>query len=151
MDPATIDWNAPGPITLRQAPGPFNALGQVVLRFPNPFSIYLHDTPSQMQFSSWQRTFSSGCVRVERAMELAELLLEDASGLDSEAVAAALGRGDTRELRLRTPVPILIGYWTADAAPDGDLRWRTDSYGHDARIAAALEQAAEHPLPQCTR
>lgn len=151
LDPATIDWNAPGPITLRQDPGPFNALGQVVLRFPNPFSIYLHDTPSQMQFSSWQRTFSSGCVRVERAMELAELLLEDASGVDAEAVATALGHGDTRELRLRQPVPILIGYWTADAAPGGELRWHADSYGHDARIAAALEQAAPHPLPQCSR
>lgn len=149
LDPAGIDWNAPGPITLRQDPGPDNALGQVVLRFANPFSIYLHDTPSQMQFASWQRTFSSGCVRVERAFELAELLLADASGITAEAVATTLGSGQTRNLPLRAPVPILIAYWTADVDADGALRWRPDSYAHDAVIATALDRAPPHPLPHC--
>lgn len=151
LDPAAIDWSAPGPITLRQDPGPDNALGQVVLRFANPFAIYLHDTPSQMQFASWQRTFSSGCVRVERAFELAELLLADASGISAETVATTLGSGHTHNLQLRTAVPILIAYWTADIGADGTLRWRPDSYGHDAAIAAALDEAPPHPLPQCAR
>lgn len=151
LDPAGIDWSAPGPITLRQDPGPENALGQVVLRFANPFAIYLHDTPSQMQFASWRRTFSSGCVRVERAFELAELLLADASDISAETVATELGSGRTRNLHLRTPVPILIAYWTAEVGADGALRWRPDSYGHDAAIAAALDHAPPHPLPQCAR
>lgn len=149
LNPADVDWNAPGPITLRQDPGPLNALGQVALRFPNPFSVYLHDTPSQLQFTSWQRTFSSGCVRVERAMELAELLLQDAAGIGGEALATALGSGQTRNLALREPVPILIAYWTADVDADGALRWRPDSYAHDAAIAAALWHAPPHPLPRC--
>lgn len=151
LDPATVDWHAPGPITLRQDPGPRNALGQVAIRFPNPFSVYLHDTPSQLQFAQWQRTFSSGCVRVERAMELAELLLADGAGIRPENVAAALGDGSTRNLRMRTAIPILIAYWTADAAADGELRWRPDSYGHDRRIAAALAQTPRRSLPDCVR
>jgi L,D-transpeptidase YcbB len=149
LDPATIDWNAPGPITLRQDPGPRNALGQAAIRFPNPFSVYLHDTPSQMQFTSWQRTFSSGCVRVERALELAELLLADGADITPEKVAAALGDGRTRNLHLQTPIPILMAYWTADADADGELRWRPDIYGHDLRIAAALERTDEHDIPRC--
>lgn len=149
LDPATIDWNAPGPITLRQDPGPRNALGQAAIRFPNPFAVYLHDTPSQMQFTSWQRTFSSGCVRVERALELAELLLADGAGITSEKVAATLGDGKTRNLHLQTPIPILMAYWTADAGPDGELRWRPDSYEHDQKIADALDHAGAHDLPRC--
>lgn len=151
LDPDTVNWNAPGPITLRQDPGPNNALGQVVIRFANPFAVYLHDTPSQMQFTSWQRTFSSGCVRVERAFELAELLLADASGITPEEVATVLGSGQTRNLALRTAVPILIAYWTADTDAQSALRWRPDSYGHDAAIAAALDQAPPHRMPECAQ
>lgn len=151
LDPDRIDWSAPGPITLRQDPGPFNALGQVAIRFPSPFSVYLHDTPSQLQFSSWQRTFSSGCVRVERAMELAELLLADGADIGTEALAVALSTGDTRNLRLLRPVPILIAYWTADSDADGRLRWRPDSYAHDARIAAELVRAPAHIRAHCAR
>ncbi|HCD05137.1 MAG TPA: murein L,D-transpeptidase, partial [Methylophaga sp.] len=64
LNPATIDWQNPGSIKLRQDPGPNNALGLVVIRFPNPFFVYLHDTPSQSLFASHRRTYSSGCVRV---------------------------------------------------------------------------------------
>ena len=150
LDPDTIDWNAPGPIMLRQDPGPFNALGRIVMRFPNPFSVYLHDTPSQRQFSSWQRNFSSGCVRVEGAVDLSALLIEDAAGINREQLAAELSTGKTRNLRLNEPVSILMAYWTADIGEEGALRWRPDSYGNDAPIARALAEAPWHDLPHCT-
>ena len=80
VDPSTIDWQAATPAnfryTLRQPPGADNALGRVKFIFPNEHSIFLHDTPSQELFSSDQRTFSSGCIRVEHALELARVLLE---------------------------------------------------------------------------
>ncbi|MEQ8802015.1 MAG: L,D-transpeptidase family protein, partial [Haliea sp.] len=75
LDPATVDWRRPGAIVLRQQPGTDNALGQVAIRFPNPFSVYLHDTPSKQLFARAQRTDSSGCVRVEDVLTLVEQLL----------------------------------------------------------------------------
>ena len=80
IDPAAIDWQnaTPGnfPYTLRQPPGPDNALGRVKFIFPNQYSIFLHDTPSRELFASDQRTFSSGCIRVEHPLDLAAVLLE---------------------------------------------------------------------------
>ncbi len=140
LDPATVDWNEPGAIRLRQDPGPHNALGQVALRFPNPYSVYLHDTPSQQLFSSWQRTFSSGCVRVERAVDLAEALLGNDGG--PEQIATWLAHGRTREVNLSEPVSILITYFGA-GVEDGRLQLRPDVYGHDARIIRALDADAD--------
>lgn len=136
LDPATVDWDEPGSIRLRQDPGPHNALGQVALRFPNPYSVYLHDTPSQQLFSSWQRTFSSGCVRVERAMDLAGVLLGSDGG--PEQIAAWLASGRTREVNLSAPVSILITYLGA-SVEEGRLQLRPDVYGHDERIIRALD------------
>ena len=74
VDPHSIDWtrfkSGNIPYTLRQDPGPSNALGRVKLIFPNPHHVYLHDTPSQALFDRSERAFSSGCVRVERVLEL---------------------------------------------------------------------------------
>lgn len=139
LDPATIDWSDPGHITLRQDPGPYNPLGQAAIRFPNPFSVYLHDTPSQTLFSNWQRNFSSGCVRVERAVELVELLL--ARTERQMSVAQHLATNATRNILLPEPVSILIAYWTVAVDTDGRLQYRPDVYGHDARIVAALAAA----------
>lgn len=67
IDPDTIDWHAIGnrlPYALRQMPGTKNALGRIKFMFSNPFSIYLHDTPSKALFQRDIRTFSSGCIRL---------------------------------------------------------------------------------------
>ena len=86
VDPASIDWSkfksGNIPYTLRQDPGPKNALGRVKIMFPNSYSVYLHDTPSQSKFEEIDRAFSSGCVRVERPLELAELLLANPASLE---------------------------------------------------------------------
>ena len=80
VNPESIDWSrfrsGNIPYTLRQDPGPSNALGRIKFMFPNPYAVYLHDTPSQSLFERADRAFSSGCVRVERALELAETRAE---------------------------------------------------------------------------
>ena len=77
VDPAGIDFSKGFPYRVRQIPGPWNALGEVKFIFPNPHFVFLHDTPSKALFERTERTFSSGCIRVEQPFELAELLLDD--------------------------------------------------------------------------
>ncbi len=143
LDPQQVDWANPGKIMLRQAAGPDNPLGRVVIRFANPFSIYLHDTPSQGLFTRNQRAFSSGCVRVQSIMELVDLLLTDE---ERERVETLLARGETYEFRLAQPTPILLGYWTAEADSAGTPRFRPDIYHRDGTLLAALRSADRDAL-----
>ena len=100
VDPASVDWSkfksGNIPYTLRQDPGPKNALGRVKIMFPNSYSVYLHDTPSQTKFEETDRAFSSGCVRVERPLELAELLLADPASVERRDDPADDRRGPAR-------------------------------------------------------
>jgi murein L,D-transpeptidase YcbB/YkuD len=144
LDPAAIDWSRYRsghiPYTLRQDPGPSNALGRVKLMFPNPYQVYLHDTPSQALFDRSDRAFSSGCVRVERALELAELVLDDPDRWNAASIANAIGQGTLRNITLKKRVPVLLVYWTAWVDPQGRLNFRRDLYGQDAKWAQALEE-----------
>jgi len=139
LNPATIDWQNPGSIKLRQDPGPNNALGLVVIRFPNPFFVYLHDTPSQSLFASHRRTYSSGCVRVEGARNLADELFAGASQQTHNAIIDAIERRQTRNIPLPARVPILMDYWTAAADEDGRVEFRPDVYQRDVELATALK------------
>jgi murein L,D-transpeptidase YcbB/YkuD len=123
---------------LRQPPGPENALGRVKFVFPNPHSVYLHDTPTQRLFERGQRTFSSGCIRVENALDLATLLLEGQEGWDRAGLDAAVAAGETRQVSLAKRVPILVTYWTAWVDQSGVLQLRRDVYGRDAKLSASL-------------
>lgn len=145
IDPSTVDWAHPGAILLRQDAGEYNALGQVAIRFPNPFAVYLHDTPSRRLFARERRTVSSGCVRVEHAMELVDLLLDTTGTGERERIGAILASGHTRNVSLARPVPLLIAYLTAHADADGHVRLRPDPYQLDRGLARAL--AAPAPVP----
>ncbi len=138
IDPEHIDWSRPGAVLLRQDAGPDNALGRVAIRFPNPFSVYLHDTPSQRLFERDQRAFSSGCVRVERAMELVDLLIGVSNGIDADRVREILESGHTRNVSLPQPVPIVLAYWTAEGDTHGKASFRPDIYARDHRILQAM-------------
>jgi len=144
LDPTTVDWSNPGRILLRQAAGPGNPLGRVVIRFANPYSIYLHDTPSQGLFARSQRAFSSGCVRVESVMQLVDLLLTEP---ERERVASLLESGQTHEYRLAKPTPVLLAYWTAEADSSGTPRYRPDVYHRDGALLRALQAADRQPAP----
>jgi len=138
LDPHGIDWNAPGAIVLRQDAGPKSALGLVAFRFPNPFAVYLHDTPNQQLFASHQRMFSSGCVRVESAMTLADLLFAGAGDEELARIAAIKASGRTRNVDLPSPVPLLMAYLTVGVDGEGELEFRPDIYRLDGALVAAL-------------
>lgn len=150
LDPQSLDWDNPGPILLRQAAGPQNPLGRVALRFANPFSVYLHDTPSQRLFDKAPRAFSSGCVRVQGVDTLLAWLL---SAEELAQVQQRIASGNTQEYRLQRPAPLLIAYWTVEAGRDGKLRYAPDPYNWDERLIkalptmAALESAAATAQP----
>lgn len=146
LDPATIDWNRPGNVTLRQDAGNDAALGKAVIRFPNPHAVYLHDTPHQKLFNKSQRAFSSGCIRIERALELVELLLRETPGWDGGAISKALATGKTRHVTLAQRVPIMLAYWTVDAVSETKIAFKPDIYARDSAVLAALNQRVNQPL-----
>lgn len=140
VDPGTVDWRAVTGKTsyrLRMDPGPENPLGQVKFMFPNPYFVYLHDTPGRDLFDKGDRAFSSGCIRVERPLDLAALLLRDA-GWDRARIERAIRQPGEQTVPLPKPVPVHILYWTAWVEPDGAVQFRSDVYDRDAALDAAL-------------
>jgi murein L,D-transpeptidase YcbB/YkuD len=141
VDPATIDWSAfrSGniPYTLRQDPGPKNALGRVKFMFPNDYAVYLHDTPSTNLFDAADRSFSSGCVRIENPLEFARLLLDDPQWSDA-AIAQAIESGRTQNITLKRKIPVLLAYWTAWVDPQGRVNFRRDIYEEDVAWSKGL-------------
>lgn len=149
VNQADIDFGrytaATFPFMLRQDPGPNNALGRVKIMFPNPYLVYLHDTPSQALFEREQRAFSSGCIRTERPLELAELLLASPDRWSRAAIDAAVNSGSTRTVRLPKPVPVLILYWTVDLDDQGAMVFKPDPYGRDPKLLRALDRPFLRP------
>jgi murein L,D-transpeptidase YcbB/YkuD len=137
-----IDWKEvraesfPG--VLRQAPGPWNPLGRVKFIFPNPFAVYLHDTPDRHLFAAEVRTFSSGCIRVERPLDLARVLLQEQRQWDRARLLAAMEADEPRRIDLVRPWPIHILYFTAWADEEGRVNFRRDLYWRDLALEEAL-------------
>ncbi|MDF1791107.1 MAG: L,D-transpeptidase family protein [Thalassobaculaceae bacterium] len=141
VDPAKVDWAAlpkgKFPYRLRQAPGEKNALGQVKFMFPNKFDVYLHDTPARELFAKSVRNFSSGCIRLQKPVALAEAMLA-ADGQDPARVRTVLDSKKTTRLNLAKPVPVHLTYLTAWIGEGGTVEFRDDIYGRDALLATAL-------------
>lgn len=140
---AGIDWRKVGaanfPWYLRQDPGPDNALGRIKFMFPNPHAVYLHDTPARELFRQPERVFSSGCIRVEEPLALAELLLRDPSRWNRQTLQAAIDEGTTRRVNLPRKVPIMLLYLTTWADREGRVQYRRDVYRRDPATLAALD------------
>ncbi|TAL74475.1 MAG: murein L,D-transpeptidase [Rhodanobacter sp.] len=145
LAPASVDWANPRGIVLRQDAGPGNSLGRLVIRFPNDYAVYMHDTPHQELFASERRTFSSGCIRVERPRELAELLLDDPLRWNRAAIDRAIDTLQTQTVMLPKPVPLLLAYWTVDLREDGRVGFRPDVYDRDPPLLAALNRPRVSP------
>ncbi|MCE5233048.1 MAG: L,D-transpeptidase family protein [Mizugakiibacter sp.] len=148
VPPGRVDWKHPQGLTLRQDAGPGNSLGRVVIRFPNPYAVYLHDTPHTELFGAGQRAFSSGCIRVERPLELVERLLDDPANWNRAAIDAAIATGATRTVNLARPVPLLLLYWTVDVLPDGRVAYKPDVYARDAELLHALDAHLPATMPR---
>jgi L,D-transpeptidase YcbB len=143
VDPSTIDWRSATaesfPYTLRQPPDEENALGKVKFLFPNPYSIYLHDTPARTLFNAEKRTFSHGCIRMERPVELAQLLLENQDGWDAAKIQQTIDGGEKVNVNLERPMPVLIVYWTVSVGASG-IHTMQDFYDLDPPLLSALNQ-----------
>ncbi|WP_308915183.1 L,D-transpeptidase family protein [Jannaschia sp. LMIT008] len=135
------------PFSLRQPPGPKNALGQVKFMFPNKYNIYLHDTPSKSLFARDVRTFSHGCVRVARPAELAAHLLAPQEADPRNAFDRIRATGAERRVDLDTPVGVHLVYWSAWVTPDGRANYRGDPYGRDRAVMSALRAAGVDLTP----
>ncbi len=154
---SAVDWTAVEedsfPYLVIQDPGDENPLGRVKLMCPNPYDVYLHDTPLKGYFSAAARAYSHGCVRVEKARELAEWLLARDTLVDATAkpgprkprtpdardsLQAVIESLATRPVGLAHKVPVHFLYWTAWVDSAGAVEFRDDLYKIDRRLEEAL-------------
>lgn len=116
VDPETIDWSGVEANTLpyhfRQKPGPLNPLGHIKFMLPNRFDVYLHDTNSRRLFAESVRTFSHGCIRIEKPLELGEYVLRDAPGWTREKLSAAIQKGTEQTVMIPRPLDVHFIYLT---------------------------------------
>jgi len=150
VESRTIDWRSISagnlPYQFKQDPGSQNALGRIKFMFPNQFNVYLHDTPSKELFGKSRRDFSSGCIRVEKPIELAEYLLKGHPHWSSDKIRSTLTDNDfsVRTVKLDSPMNIHILYWTVWVGNDAKIYFGPDIYDRDA----AVDKAIQTPPPQ---
>ncbi len=144
IDPLTIDWSI---VTrnnfrykLRKEPGPSNDLGRIKFMMPNRFAVFLHDTPNRKLFAKHFRSYSSGCIRIEKPLELAEYLLSDDPGWSYQGIRAAIDSKENRIVRLKRPIPVHLLYWTAWVDSEGRVNFRQDIYKRDPQLDLALKE-----------
>ncbi len=151
VDPSSVDWSQ---VTRRnfnytfvQRPGQTNALGEIKFIFPNEHAVYLHDTPSKSLFERAERTFSHGCIRVNRPFDLAEVLLER-DGWTRARIDAETKTRSTKTVFLSEPLPVLLLYWTTALGEDGQLHFYDDVYARDAAVLTALDSSYRVEIPE---
>lgn len=136
-----VDWRRYGPgnfpFSLRQRPGPRNALGRAKFLFPNKFNVYLHDTPAHSLFAKPERAFSHGCIRLSRPIDLAEEVLGLQGGWSRQRIDAVVASGERTVVPVKTPLPVHITYFTA-WVENGQPNFRSDIYAQDEKLIAAL-------------
>ncbi|WP_336963172.1 L,D-transpeptidase family protein [Sphingobium aquiterrae] len=127
---------------LQQASGPANSLGRLKFDFDNPFAVYLHDTPARGKFSSYDRLASHGCIRLEKPVPLAELMLQGSPDFAGK-VQTLIDAGKTQRVSLPQQVAVYLLYWTAFAGGNGVMNFREDPYGWDKLLAAKIEASSQ--------
>lgn len=159
VNPHDIKWakyTAGVPFTVKQDNKEGNSLGRIIFRFPNPYAVYLHDTPSRWAFNRSNRAVSHGCVRLERALDFAFFLLEKPDELLEDRIRIAmdiapksdegkkLNRSEAyRELKhysLKEAIPLFLDYQTMYLAADGKLSYCEDIYKYDDPLLEALNK-----------
>ncbi len=143
VDPASVDWDdesATKGLRFRQRPGADNALGLVKFIFPNHFNVYLHDTPNDRLFFKEKRCLSHGCIRIEDPMAMAKYVMRDQPEWTEERISTAMSSRQEQTAKLKSPIPVHIGYWTAWVEPDGKtVTYTDDPYGIDPAHTRLLD------------
>jgi murein L,D-transpeptidase YcbB/YkuD len=142
VDPWSVDWSDPDAskgLRFRQRPGARNALGLVKFMFPNHFNVYLHDTPGDRLFFKEKRPFSHGCIRIEDPLALAKYVLRDQSEWTEPRIQSAMNARQEQHVKLKSGIPVHIGYWTAWVEPDGKtVTYTDDPYSIDSQHARLI-------------
>lgn len=128
-----------GQLRIRQRPGSHNALGAIKFIFPNNDNIFLHHTPSTHLFERDQRDLSHGCIRVQYPVELAKFVLANEPEWTETRIREAMDAGVSKTIRLKQPIPVLIGYSTV-LTRNGTVFFYPDLYGHDVTLRKALNK-----------
>ncbi len=138
------DWvslaNGKFPFNVRQKPGIKNTLGRVKFYFENEHSVYLHDTPNKQLFNRYQRTFSSGCIRVEKAKELSKWFANRQQISKRSWYHAFNNPSKNRWLPINSPMPIHLVYWTAWVDHNNQAQFRNDIYALEKRPYKTTQQ-----------
>jgi len=138
-DPYSIDWQSVNHrnfnYTFRQDPGEQNALGQLKFMFPNQWSIYLHDTSHRELFAETTRSLSSGCIRVEDPIALANFSLTEPTAM--QTITDILESKENKGLKLKNPVSLYAVYFTV-WLDNNDVKFSPDVYQRDKHIAELL-------------
>ena len=139
VNPSSVNWNseAAKSYTFTQRAGPSNPLGRVKIMYPNKYLIYLHDTPAKSLFSQTDRAESSGCVRVENALDLAAYVVENQSEWTRDKIEKIVGSGETTIVKVDRPIQVHHFYWTAWRA-GGETVFTNDVYDLDEKIYSKL-------------
>lgn len=150
LNPYSINWHALSrgyfPYRIRQSTGCDNALGIVKFNFYNPFTVYLHDTPTKTLFASNRRFFSHGCMRVEKPVELARFLLGfNRIAIDTLTAKGCLTSEAPKTVKVEKPLPVLILYNTVWYRRDGSLRFYDDIYNRFPHTP--VKTVAQHAQP----
>ena len=142
-NPSEIDLDAvrKGTSMLVQSPGYTNPLGRVKFMLPNPYSIYLHDTPAAELFDRRSRDFSHGCIRLEHSTDLAAYLLKDHGDWPRSEIDRVLASGENMQVDLARSIPVFLLYWTAWVDDEGRAQFREDIYQSDTELNRALVEA----------
>ena len=141
IDPSTINWSGDEVQSYRfvQESGPSNPLGRVKIIYPNDYAIYLHDTPSKNLFKQNERAESSGCVRVQNVLDLANYVLKDQEDWDMERINEVIASGETTQVPVKSPIRVHHFYWTA-WRDNGNTVFTEDVYELDNEIYTALQE-----------
>jgi murein L,D-transpeptidase YcbB/YkuD len=142
VNPYRVNWRAVTAqnfrFTIRQSAGCDNALGNIVFRFANPYSVYLHDTPLRQFFERPDRALSHGCMRLQQPLTLAAYLLRrEGRPVQLPGEAECARQPTPRDIRLRRPMPLHVRYATC-AAEHGRLQFFPDVYRRDETLRRAL-------------
>jgi murein L,D-transpeptidase YcbB/YkuD len=133
VDPKTIDWSKlqPDRYHFRQEPGDANAMASVKISFPNPYAVYMHDTPTKQLFTQSERYFSSGCVRVDKVHLLTDWILAGQDGWNQAKIGEVTGSKQRLDVKVANAPQVRLAYLTGWVTADGEAHFRPDIYNLD--------------------